>query len=177
MLADLLDRTPPRADRRIHYRPGDFQFGDLWLPAGGAKRPLVVFLHGGWWRAQYDLAYGGHLCAALRAEGLAVWSVEYRRVGDAGGGWPGTFQDVAAGFDFVANLAEQFPIERTRVVAAGHSAGGHLAFWLAGAASCAAWERGCRASAAGGDQGVGWAGRGGRSAVDDRPVGASSVCA
>ena len=127
---DLLDRTPPVADHRIHYGAGESQFGDLWMPKQ-ARPPLVVFLHGGWWRAEYDLGYGGHLCAALRDAGMAVWSVEYRRVGN-GGGWPGTFQDVAAGFDWVTMLAKQYPLDLGRVVGVGHSAGGHLAFWLAG---------------------------------------------
>ena len=73
--------------------------------------PLVVFFHGGWWKSEYDLGYAGYLCAALKKEGIATWSVEYRRVGDPGGGWPGTFQDVAAGFDFVANLAKSYPVD------------------------------------------------------------------
>ena len=127
---DVLDRTPPVADHRIHYGAGAMQFGDLWLPKE-PRGPLVVFLHGGWWRVEYGLAYGGHLCAALRDQGLAVWSIEYRRLGN-GGGWPGTFQDVAAGYDYVTTLARQYPLNLTRVMAAGHSAGGQLAFWLAG---------------------------------------------
>jgi acetyl esterase/lipase len=93
---------------------------------------VFVFLHGGWWKAAYDLAYGGFLCAALKAAGVAVWSLEYRRVGNDGGGWPGTMQDVAAGFDFLTQLAHTYPLDLTHVVAGGHSAGGHLAFWLAG---------------------------------------------
>ncbi len=128
---DLLSRTPPVADHRIHYGPDPQQFGDLWLPAHAGRSPLLVFFHGGWWQAEYDLAYGGHLCAALRNRGVAVWSVEYRRLGN-GGGWPATFQDAAAGFDHVLELAKIYPLDLNRVVAAGHSAGGHLAFWLAG---------------------------------------------
>ena len=93
---------------------------------------MLVFVHGGWWKAQYDLAYGGFLCRAFRDLGIAVWSLEYRRVGNTGGAWPGTFQDVAAGFDFLSTLAAAYPLDLHRVVAAGHSAGGHLAFWLAG---------------------------------------------
>jgi acetyl esterase/lipase len=130
----VLDRVPPRADARIHYGPGDLQFGDLWVneAPGGGKAPLVVFLHGGWWRSEYDLAYAGHLCAALKAEGIAVWSLEYRRVGYTGGGWPMTFTDVAAGYGFLPELAKRYPLDLDRVIAVGHSAGGHLAFWLAG---------------------------------------------
>jgi acetyl esterase/lipase len=130
---DVLSAVPPAADHRIHYGPGEFQFGDLRLPVGvkGAM-PLVVFVHGGWWKSAYDLTYAGHLCGALKAAGVATWSIEYRRVGSTGGGWPTTFQDVAAGFDYVATLAKNYPVDLSRVVAMGHSAGGHLAFWLAG---------------------------------------------
>jgi len=133
----VLDRTPLKADLRLSYGTLPLQFGDLWLPEFGrpmAARPwpLVVFIHGGWWRSAYGLGYAGFLCQAMKAQGIAVWSLEYRRVGDTGGGWPGTMQDVAAGMDHVAKLAEAYPLDTQRVIAAGHSAGGHLAFWLAG---------------------------------------------
>jgi acetyl esterase/lipase len=94
--------------------------------------PLIVFFHGGWWKSEYDLGYAGHLCAALKKEGIATWSVEYRRVGETGGGWPATFQDAAAGFDYAATLARSYPLDLSRVITMGHSAGGHLAFWVAG---------------------------------------------
>lgn len=131
---DILSRPVLSADHRIRYGPGRYQFGDLWIPEArrGSLLPLVVFFHGGWWKSEYDLGYAGHLCAALKKEGIASWSVEYRRVGDTGGGWPGTFQDVAAGFGFVVTLATKYPLDLSRVIAMGHSAGGHLAFWLAG---------------------------------------------
>jgi acetyl esterase/lipase len=131
VVSDTMDKTGS-ADHRVHYGAGKFQFGDLWLPADSGKHPLLVFLHGGWWQSEYDLAYADDLCAALKAHGVAVWSIEYRRVGSTGGGWPETFQDVAAGFDSVADLAKKLPLDLTRVGAMGHSAGGHLAFWLAG---------------------------------------------
>ena len=133
-LMDVLSRTPPAADHRIHYGAGEFQFGDLWLPKlePGHKTLVVVFVHGGWWKAAYGLEYGGFLCEALKKQGIATWSLEYRRVGNVGGGWPGTFEDVAAGFEFLRTLAESYALDLGRVVAMGHSAGGHLAFWLAG---------------------------------------------
>ncbi len=120
-------------DRRLSEEQGG-GFGDLRLPKmkAGQLAPLVVFLHGGWWQSDYDLEYGGHLCEALRAFGIATWSLEYRRVGRTGGGWPMTFQDVADGFDFVGELARKYPVDLKRVFVMGHSAGGHLAFWLAG---------------------------------------------
>lgn len=140
---DLLSRPAPRADLRLHYGPGPEQIGDLWIPeipglphqlppTAATRLPVVVFFHGGWWKSAYDLAYGGHLCAAFKAAGMACWSVEYRRVGETGGGWPATFQDAAAGLDHVAMLAETYPLDLTRVITVGHSAGGHLAFWVAG---------------------------------------------
>jgi acetyl esterase/lipase len=130
---DILDRRPPKADLRLPYGELPLQFGDLWLPKSPSshKYPLVVFIHGGWWKAAYGLGYAGFLCDAMRGQGVAVWSLEYRRVGDEGGGWPGTMQDVALGIDHVVKLAETYPIDTSRVLAAGHSAGGQLAFWLA----------------------------------------------
>jgi acetyl esterase/lipase len=121
-----LPPVPP--DARSAYGPGPDQFGELYLPAGPGPHPVVVLIHGGCWRAQYGLAPLGPLCAALRAAGLAVWSLEYRRLG-GGGGWPATFADVAAGADALPALGA--PLDLGRVVAAGHSAGGHLALWLA----------------------------------------------
>ena len=131
---NILSRPVSSAGHRIAYGDGPSQFGDLWIPQTKSRSllPLVVFFHGGWWKSEYDLGYAGHLCAALKQQGIAVWSVEYRRVGEAGGGWPGTFQDAASGLDFVATLAKQYPLDLSRVVTMGHSAGGHLAFWLAG---------------------------------------------
>ncbi len=131
---NILSLSLLTADHRISYGAGQFQFGDLWIPQtrSGSLLPLVVFFHGGWWKSEYDLGYAGRLCAALKQEGIASWSVEYRRVGETGGGWPMTFQDAAAGFDFVGTLAKNFPLDLSRVITMGHSAGGHLAFWVAG---------------------------------------------
>jgi acetyl esterase/lipase len=132
---DILDRPVLTADHRIPYGPGPLQFGDLWLPTPSAPHqlfPTVAFFHGGWWQSEYDLGYAGYLCQALKQHGIAVWSVEYRRVGDTGGGWPFTFLDAAAGLAYLNTLARSHPIDLTRVITMGHSAGGHLAFWLAG---------------------------------------------
>lgn len=117
---------------RIAYADGAHRFGELTLPAG-TVRGVVVVVHGGFWRHAYDLALGRPLAADLVATGLAAWNVEYRRVG-GGGGWPATFDDVAAAVDALAGPVQEaadgrLPLDR--VVALGHSAGGQLAAWLA----------------------------------------------
>jgi acetyl esterase/lipase len=127
----ILSLPPPPADHRIPYGPHPSQFGDLRLPQGPGPHPVVIALHGGFWRARYDLEHLGHLCAAFAAEGFAVWSLEYRRIGEEGGGWPGTGEDVLAGALHLERIAEQFRLDVSRVVAVGHSAGGQLALWLA----------------------------------------------
>jgi acetyl esterase/lipase len=127
----ILDLPPPPADFRIPYGDEPFQFGDLRLPEGEEPHPVAVMIHGGFWRARYDLEHTGHLCAALTAAGVATWNVEYRRMGNAGGGWPGTFHDVGRALDFVRALAPTYGLDTERVVVLGHSAGGHLALWSA----------------------------------------------
>jgi acetyl esterase/lipase len=134
-LGDLSHATVREDDGmqpEIHrYGAGRDQFGELWLPAAadpGAAGTVVV-IHGGFWRARYDLSLGRPLAADLAARGYAVWNLEYRRLG-AGGGWPATFTDIAAGFDLLGALH----LDTTRLVAIGHSAGGHLATWAAGRA-------------------------------------------
>ena len=127
----ILDLEPPKADVRLTYGADPNQFGDLRVPAGKGPFPLVIFIHGGFWKSAYDLNHAGHLCAALTAAGAATWSIEYRRIGNVGGGWPGTFDDVLHAAEYVKVLRAQYPLDASRVVVAGHSAGGHLALWLA----------------------------------------------
>lgn len=114
------------AQGRIPYGDDPSQFGELSLPEG-TPRGVVVVIHGGFWKAAYDLSLGRPLAAALVAEGWAAWNLEYRRVGN-GGGAPETFDDVAAGIDRLADL----DLALDTVVTLGHSAGGHLAVWAAG---------------------------------------------
>lgn len=128
----VLDTPGPAADRRIRYGPGPDQFGDLRLPTGDGPWPVVVLLHGGYWRARYDLSHLNHAAAALSERGYATWNLEYRRAGQSGGGWPGTFEDVAAGLDALRIIAAGDRLDLDRVVLVGFSAGGHLALWLAG---------------------------------------------
>lgn len=118
-------------DNRYAYGDDPSQFGDLFLPPDAVDAlPVVLLIHGGCWRAQHGLAQLGQLAADLLSHGMAVWNIEYRRLGN-GGGWPMTFHDVAAAADYLFALADKYPLDLTRVVIAGHSAGGHLGLWLA----------------------------------------------
>jgi acetyl esterase/lipase len=112
---------------QIAYGPGAEQFGELYRPATVRHPGVIVIVHGGFWRARYDLSLGRPLAADLAAAGFTAWNVEYRRVG-TGGGWPATLDDVAAAVDHLADL----DVDASRVVAVGHSAGGQLAVWAAG---------------------------------------------
>jgi acetyl esterase/lipase len=126
------------------YGPGPSQYGELRVPDTD-PRGVVVVIHGGFWRARYDLQLGRPLARDLTARGWVTWNLEYRRVGTGaggGGGVPATFDDVAAGMDLLARLAEDghFPAAALdRVVTLGHSAGGHLAAWAAGRADDGPW--------------------------------------
>jgi acetyl esterase/lipase len=113
------------------YESGAERFGELWRPAGAGPWPVVALLHGGFWRAPRTLELMRPLAADLAGRGFAAWNLEYRRVGQPGGGWPGTCQDVAAGLDHLAALAGREPLDLDRLAVAGHSAGGHLALWSA----------------------------------------------
>jgi len=116
---------------RIAYGPRRAQVGDLWSPADeNGPVPLVVLVHGGFWRAPYTKSLMNRLARAVVRRGWAAWNIEYRRIGPfgGGGGWPGTFEDVALALDHVATFAG---VDTDRVVTCGHSAGGTLALWAA----------------------------------------------
>lgn len=113
----------------VRYGDHPDQVANLHLPAAeGGPWPVVVLVHGGFWRARWDRTTTTPLARDLAERGYAAWNVEYRRVGQEGGGWPGTLEDVAAALDALADVPE---VDTARVVAVGHSAGGHLALWLA----------------------------------------------
>jgi acetyl esterase/lipase len=135
MSDDILTLSPPRADARLAYGSDSNQFLDLRLPSSTEKSKspyaLIINIHGGFWRAKYNLDHAGHLCAALTAKGMATANLEYRRVGNDGGAWPGTFSDIRSAYHFLAQNAEAHNLNSTRIVVIGHSAGGQLALCLA----------------------------------------------
>jgi acetyl esterase/lipase len=133
---EILTRPAPSPEHVISYGPGPEQIADLWLPAQAgippSGAPLIVLLHGGFWRAAFDRMHARPMAAALAAAGYAVCLPEYRRTGQEGGGWPGTFDDVAAAVDSLPGLAAAAGrVSAAAPVLAGHSAGGHLALWAA----------------------------------------------
>ena len=129
--SELTAMPLPAPAKRITYGSGPQQFGELRLPKGTGFFPVVVLVHGGCWMAEFNYAYMTRLAAWLAERGVATWTIEYRRVDDEGGGWPGTFLDVANATDDLRKIAKDEPIDLKRVYAAGHSAGGQLALWLA----------------------------------------------
>ncbi|MFK7980925.1 MAG: alpha/beta hydrolase [Saprospiraceae bacterium] len=119
-------------DYLVPYGEEELQIGELRTPLSTKDTfPLVIFIHGGCWLSDYNLDHVSAVCADLVKEGYAVWTPEYRRVGDEGGGYPNTFKDVQASVDFARTLADIYPLDLENVVVMGHSAGGHLALWLA----------------------------------------------
>jgi acetyl esterase/lipase len=129
----ILSKKPHEPDLRLPYGQDPSQFIGVRLPSGKGPHPVVFFIHGGYWRAKYDLTYAGHLCEALRKIGMATWNVEYRRVGNPGGGWPGTFEDLRSAYRLLYGHQKDSlaKLDLKRVCVAGHSAGGHLAVCLA----------------------------------------------
>ena len=134
MSDDVLTLPPPPADARMAYGPDPNQFLDLRLPSSKAKHgpyPLLINIHGGYWRAKYNLDHAGHLCAALTATGIATANLEYRRVGNDGGGWPGTFADIRSAYSFLVQNGPKHNLDSHTIIVMGHSAGGQLALCLA----------------------------------------------
>lgn len=129
---DLLDRPKPAPDRTLAYGKDPLQIVDLWLPAGAGPHPVVLMVHGGCWLSDVaDRTIMGWIADDLRRQGIAVWNIEYRGVDRSGGGYPGTFMDVAAAADLLVRDGAKYGLRTDRIVAVGHSAGGHLALWLA----------------------------------------------
>ncbi len=124
-------RLAPAADARISYGADPEQFVELRVPRTERRHPVVMLLHGGCWLSQYEVTHLAAAAEALRREGIATWLVEYRRAGNAGGGDPGTFDDIRAAYDLLIAQGKSRNLDLSRIVLMGHSAGGHLALWLA----------------------------------------------
>lgn len=133
MSEDILSRQPPPPDARVSYGADANQFLDLRLPSSRKKNKLslLINIHGGFWRAKYNLDHAAHLCAALSSKGLATANLEYRRVGNEGGGWPGTFADIRSAYQYLVQHAPAHNLDPSKIVVIGHSAGGQLALCLA----------------------------------------------
>ncbi|KQT32832.1 esterase [Sphingomonas sp. Leaf412] len=129
---DLLKRPRPVADATLSYGAAPEQKVDVWLPDRRGPHPVVVMVHGGCWQTDIaDRTLMDWVAADLRASGVAVWNIDYRGVDRPGGGYPGTFRDAAAATDLLRGEAKRLNLDASKVVAIGHSAGGHLALWLA----------------------------------------------
>lgn len=123
-------RHPPAAV--VRYGPAPAQVAELFLPKEAGPHPVVVLLHGGCFLKEFEgLAQTSAIAADLAGRGYAVWNVDYRKLGEAGAGYPGTFEDAAAAVDRLRAEAPKYDLDLRRVVAVGHSAGGHLALWAA----------------------------------------------
>jgi acetyl esterase/lipase len=128
---DVLSRPQPPAGRRIRYGVHPSQFAELRLPAGRGPHPVVVGIHGGWWRAAHGLETHAHLCHALTQAGFATWNIEYRRLGEPGCSWLQTLADAGNAIDHLAEIAHLHALDLRRLVTVGFSAGGQLALWAA----------------------------------------------
>jgi len=127
---DALPASEPTAVKS--YGTDPMEFGELRLPAGKGPFPVAVVIHGGCWTKGFATVRNTATMASdLAASGIATWNIEYRQVGDVGGGWPGTFQDWGAAVDYLRTLAKSYPLDLSRVVVMGHSAGAHAALWIA----------------------------------------------
>jgi acetyl esterase/lipase len=131
-LDDYMKQARHKADQTVHYGPAPSQVAELFLPKTTGPHPVVVLLHGGCFLKQYEgFPQTSALAADLAGRGYAVWNVEYRKLGEPGAGYPGTFQDVATAIDRLRTEAPKYGLDLRRVIAIGHSAGGHLALWAA----------------------------------------------
>lgn len=121
--------------RIVYGERNPLQFADLRLPSTAPPPdgyPVIVFVHGGAWLAEWSKDHTEPFVEALTEQGFATWDLEFRRIGNRDGGYPGTFEDIADGADHLRTVAESYPLNLDQVIASGHSSGGHLALWLGG---------------------------------------------
>lgn len=131
--ADAPNHLPSSKPALIaHYGSDPLELGELRLPKGKGPFAVAVVIHGGCWTKGFaQMRHTAALASALTDAGIATWNVEYRQVGDPGGGWPGTLQDWGAATDYLRTLAKTYPLDLSRVVVTGHSAGAHGALFVA----------------------------------------------
>lgn len=125
------DKAAPKPDAIIRYGKEALQQGELRVPKGRGPHPVAIVIHGGCWLSRLGGTGMQAFSESLRRRGIATWDIDYRRVGNPGGGWPGTFEDVKAGVDYLPKLARRYKLDMERVAVVGHSAGAHLALWTA----------------------------------------------
>ena len=132
-LRSILKRESSPFDTRVHYGSDRSQIAELRFPNRKGRFPLLFVVHGGFWQSAYDLSHIGHLCAAITSKGIITCNIEYRRIGNLGGGWPGTFQDISlATHRILQTMSNDSRCDPAHTAIIGHSAGGHLALWLVG---------------------------------------------
>lgn len=135
---ELLKQPTPPANGHINYGKDSLQFGEIRVPTGNGSFPVAILVHGGCWSAKLkDLPEAvtsfellRPLASVLADAGIALWNIEYRRLGNTGGGWPGTYQDLSRGTDLLRDIASRYHLDLSRTIAIGHSSGGQLAMWL-----------------------------------------------
>jgi acetyl esterase/lipase len=146
-LQDYLALDGRAADRHIAYGAAPSQFVELFLPDGAGPHPVAVLIHGGCWTVDFGgIRQMRNMAAALAGAGVAVWNVEYRRYDEEGGGYPGMYQDVATAVDLLREHAAAHALDVSRIVAVGHSAGGHLAQWAVSRHKLPSWSAAWRPS-------------------------------
>jgi len=134
-LADYLALSGPQPSATVRYGAAPSQYAELFVPAGSGPFPVAVLVHGGCWTKEFGgITQLRNMAGALAARGIAVWNVEYRRVDEDGGGYPGMYLDMHAALDTLEQQASRHKLDLTRIVAVGHSAGGQLVQWIAGRA-------------------------------------------
>jgi len=132
LLLGATTALPSHAQTKIPYGPDPMQYGELTLPEGDGPFPVVTFLHAGCWMSTEGMINSYRAMAkAVAAQGIAAWNMQYRGATSEGGGWPGTWHDIANGFDALVGLAEEYPLDLHQAIVVGHSSGGHFGAWLA----------------------------------------------
>lgn len=138
-----VDAAAPKADAIIQYGKLPIQSGELRLPKGKGPFPVAILIHGGCWVSEMGGSGMQGFSEALRQRGVATWDIDYRRLGHEGGGWPGSFEDISAGVDYLTTIAKSHPVDLGKVTIVGHSAGAHFALWAASRSKLdAPWKSG-----------------------------------